>query len=128
MLADVAEMQPESARVRRRKLRLRTVESLDNRTVAGRRASQLIRAFEAQLGGKLAGAQLLAVHRAATLVAIAQDAQVRRLAGDLSITLVDVVRMDNVANRAVQALGLDRRPQPSAASLPSLGTLMKGAR
>jgi hypothetical protein len=104
--ADTAVKGAGSARMQRRKLRLRTVASLDGRTAAGKRAIELIKTFEAAIGGDLSAAQRVAVHRAATLVALSQDAQVRRLAGDMTISLEDVARLDNSANRAVKALDI----------------------
>jgi hypothetical protein len=104
--ADTAVKGAGSVRMQRRKLRLRTVASLDGRTTAGKRAVQLIKTFEAAIGGDLSAAQRVAVDRAATLVAIAQDAQVRRLAGDLTVSLEDIARLDNSASRAVKALDI----------------------
>jgi hypothetical protein len=46
------------------------------------------------------------VDRAATLYALAEDARARRLAGDTVISLEDVVRVDNAAQRAVRMLGI----------------------
>jgi len=117
MHLDAAQTRPESARVRRRRLRLRTVGSMDRRTTAARRAGELVHTFETALGGQLSAAQRLAVDRAATLLAIAQDAQVRRLQGDLSVSLEDIARLDNAANRAVRALGLERQREPAEPSL-----------
>jgi hypothetical protein len=117
MHAEAAEMRPQSVRMRRRKLRLRTLGHLDGRTTAARRAGALVATFEAELGGELTGAQRLAVHNAAALTAIAEDAQARRLAGDTSITLDDLVRATSAARRAVRDLGLDRKREPAAPSL-----------
>jgi hypothetical protein len=68
------------------------------------------------LGGNITGAQRAAIERAATLTALAEDAQARRLAGDSSVSLEDLVRIDNAAMRAVKQLGL----KPAAAPKPSL--------
>ena len=77
MPTDATEKRPESARVRRRKLRLRTIAELDGRTTAARRAGALVATFEAALGGQLTGAQRLAMHNAAALTAIAEDSEDR---------------------------------------------------
>jgi hypothetical protein len=106
--ADATEMRPESARVRRRKTRLRTISEIDARTVAGRRARDLAALFEAELG-QVTPAQRIAIASAAALVAISEDAAARRLAGDVSVALDDVVRAAAMARRAVRDLGLERR-------------------
>src|SRR5262245_20580113 len=88
------------------KRRLKTLSHLDQRTIAARRIATLVAMWTAQLGGKLTDGKLIAVERAASLVALAEDARARRLSGDLSISLNDVARLDNSANRAVNALSL----------------------
>jgi hypothetical protein len=125
MPTDATEKRPESARVRRRKLRLRTIAELDGRTTAARRAGALVATFEAALGGQLTGAQRLAMHNAAALTAIAEDAQAKRLAGDTTITLDDLVRATSAARRAVRDLGLDRKREPTAA--PSLSEYLRSS-
>jgi hypothetical protein len=125
MHTDATEKRPESARVRRRKLRLRTIAELDGRTTAARRAGALVATFEAALGGQLTGAQRLAMHNAAALTAIAEDAQAKRLAGDTTITLDDLVRATSAARRAVRDLGLDRKREPTAA--PSLSEYLRSS-
>lgn len=73
------------------------------------------------LGGSLTEGQQIAVERAASLVALAEDSRARRLAGDMSISLNDIARLDNVASRAVSALALpseDRESIDSAFNLP----------
>jgi len=88
------------------KHRLKTVAQLDQRTRAAKRITALARTWAAALGDKLTNGQRIAIERAATLTALAEDARVRRLSGDLSISLEDIARLDNTANRAVRALGL----------------------
>lgn len=105
------------------KLRLKTLGHLDMRTRAGKRTTALAKTFAAELGGQLTSAQRLAVERAATLVAIAEDARIRRLAGDTSVSLQDIVRLDNNANRAMRALGLDGKPDIDKRAVPSLAEL-----
>jgi hypothetical protein len=58
------------------------------------------------------------VDRAAQLVALAEDARSRRLSGDMTVTLEDLVRIDNSAARAVRQLGIGATP--AAAPAPSL--------
>jgi hypothetical protein len=105
MLANNAEMPAEHPPVFRGKARLLTLDGMDGRTVAARRARELARGFEAELGGTLTPTQRIAIERAAALTAIAEDAQARRLAGDLAISLEDVVRTTNASTRAVRQLG-----------------------
>jgi hypothetical protein len=70
-------MQPVSARSRARKARLRTLDHLDQRTRAAKRAKALAATYEAALGGRLTDVQREAVRAAAAAVAIAEDAQAR---------------------------------------------------
>jgi hypothetical protein len=88
------------------KLRLATVRDLDGRTRASRRARELAAGFERDFGGDMSSGRRLAIERAAAMVALAEDAQTRRLAGDQSVSLEDVVRIDNAAARAVKAIGI----------------------
>jgi hypothetical protein len=100
-----------------RKKRIKTVAELDGRTLAARRIATLVRMWTAALGNNLTSEQQIAVDRAATCVALAEDARCRRLSGDKSISLSDTVRLDNVASRAVNALNLPpngkREPEPA---------------
>jgi hypothetical protein len=85
---------------------------LDGRTTAAKRARGLAEAFKAELGGTITASVRMAIERAAQLVALSEDARVRRLAGDPNITLDDLVRIDNAAVRAVRALGIKPRAEP----------------
>src|SRR5262245_41789087 len=111
-------MQPVSARSRQRKARLRTLDHLDQRTRAAKRARSLAGTFEAALGGtlKLTDAQMQAVRNAAAAVAISEDAQARRLQGDTSVSLDEVIRAARHARAAVHDLGIDRQREPDAPS------------
>jgi hypothetical protein len=120
MLANNAEIQAGSPPASRGKVRFLTLEGLDGRTVAARRAAQLAKGFEAELGGTLTATQRLAVEQASALAAIAEDAQARRLAGDMAISLEDLVRATNAATRAVKALGI--KPAAAAPAPPSLAS------
>jgi hypothetical protein len=84
--------------------RLLTREHLDNRTRAARRARELAEALAAELGGNPNVTERAAIDRAATLAAIAEDARTRHLGGDCSITLSDVVQVDNAADRAARRI------------------------
>jgi hypothetical protein len=88
------------------KVRLKTLRALDGRTVAARRAAALAEMFAVELGGQLTEAQLVAVQNAAALQAIAEDCQMRRLAGDTDVSLDDLVRAVSAARRAARDLGI----------------------
>jgi hypothetical protein len=77
------------------------------------------------IGGDLSAAQRVAMHRAATLIVLSQDAQVRRLAGDLTVSLEDIGRLDNSASRAMRTLGIDRERKPAG---PTLGEYLASRR
>jgi hypothetical protein len=117
MLANTANIQARSQMETRGKVRLRTVESLDGRTVAARRARKLADGFQNELGGTSTATQRLAIERAAVLVALAEDAKARRLVGDPTVSLDDVVRIDNAAARAVRALGIKAAGAPNPPTL-----------
>jgi hypothetical protein len=108
---DATEMPARRAPRVRGKMRLRTLGSLDGRTVAARRAREIADGFAADLGVTINVTVRMAIERAAAMLAIAEDAQARRLAGDLSITLEDLTRLDNAAGRAVRALGIKPRTE-----------------
>lgn len=116
MLENRAEIPAQSPPPARGKQRLCTLESLDGRTVAARRARELATCFETELGGNVTASQRIAVERAAALVAIAEDARARRLAGEPDVSLEDLVRIDNAAARAVKALGI----KAAAPKVPSI--------
>jgi hypothetical protein len=94
------------------KARLLTLDAMDGRTIAARRARELARGFEAELGGSLSVSRRLAVERAAALVAIAEDAQAKRLSGTTEVSLGDLIRVTNAAERAVRQLGI-KAPAPA---------------
>jgi hypothetical protein len=121
MLPNNPEIPADRPQIIRGKVRFLTLEGLDGRTIAARRAAQLAKGFEAELGGTLSATQRLAVEQASALAAIAEDAQARRLAGDMTVSLEDLVRATNAATRAVKALNI----KPAApASPPSLRAYM----
>jgi hypothetical protein len=124
MLANRAEIPAEPAPPPRGKQRLRTIDSLDGRTIAARRARELANGFATELGGTITASHRLAIERAAALVSLAEDAQARRLAGEPGISLEDVVRVDNAAARAVKALGI--KPGPGPKSLEDLASRAAG--
>lgn len=118
MHADAVLMNSPSGAESQPKARLKTLAHLDRRTRASRRAAALAEAFAAELGGEVSEAEQVRVETAAALSVIAEDAQARRLAGDQSVSLDDLVRAASAARRAVRDLGIDhRKPRNQGASL-----------
>jgi hypothetical protein len=113
MQVEATAILPRPSRKTRQKTRLIAVRNLDQRTRAAVQARKLAAEFEAELGGNVTTAMRIAIDRAATLTIVAEDARARRLAGDLDITLDDLVRTDRAAAAAVRALGLDHGRKPS---------------
>jgi hypothetical protein len=79
---------------------------LDRRTKLARRAKQLARALEAELGDELSDARKAAVWRAAELLTIAADLRSRWMARDLTVSSTDIVRVEGTARRALVDLDL----------------------
>lgn len=96
------------------KARLLTLRYLDRRTRASRRAALLADAFAAEIGGQITDSLRVRIETAASLSVIAEDAQTRRLAGDNSVSLDDLVRAASAARRALRDIGSD--PMPSVSS------------
>ena len=88
------------------KTRLLTLGHLDRRTRASRRAAALAEAFAAEIGGQITYSLRIRIETAAALSVIAEDAQTRRLAGDSSISLDDLVRAVSAARRALRDIGI----------------------
>jgi hypothetical protein len=88
------------------------LDSLDGRMRGPRRARQVVAELVAELGGNLSARQVADIERAATLAAVAEDARARRLAGDLSVGLNDLVRVDNLADRALRQVRALKPAQP----------------
>src|SRR6516225_8329771 len=114
--ANAAEMRTQPGRIRQRQARYRNVTDIDGRTRSGRRARELARQFEAAIGGDVTDNQRLAIGRAATLTAVAEDRRMRALAGE-PVLLDDLVRVERLAMQAVRNLGLDKRREPSGPTL-----------
>src|SRR5215475_16071665 len=90
---------------------------IDQRSAVGRRLKDLADAYAEALGGwpKLSDAQAAAVRRAAEMVALAEQARheaLRNGVGDPD----RLVRLENLAARAVKALSLDRKREPEPPS------------
>ena len=93
-----------------RKLRLKTLNQLDGRTFASRRARELIANIENDLGGSDAMTEGLRqlVQRAAVLGALIEANETAWLAGD-TVDLNTYFMAVNSQRRILTTLGLDRR-------------------
>jgi hypothetical protein len=91
---------------RKGKTRLRTLDQIDQRTRSARRTRELIALWTKALGGDVSPVQAMAITHAAATQAIAEDLQARRLNGDRTITPEQIVKVVNIAQRAIRALGL----------------------
>jgi hypothetical protein len=99
------------------KARLRSLSDLDGRSLAARRARDLVAALTADLGGddNLSAAQRELIRRAALLAAYLEDAEARWLAGEQVDVAAWLSAIDR-QRRTLMALGLERRARP----VPSL--------
>jgi hypothetical protein len=113
MQIDAAELEARRAP----KTRLIGVRHLDGRTRAAARARKLAADFEAQIGGTITTAMRIAIERAATLVVVAEDSRARRLSGDSTVLLDDLVRIDRLAAQAVRNLGINVEKKPQRQTL-----------
>jgi hypothetical protein len=76
-------------------------------TRGGRRAAALVTELQATLGIEApTEVQAMALHRAAILQSLAEDAMMRRVNGDTGITHKDVLWLNASAEKALRALGL----------------------
>jgi hypothetical protein len=117
MLTNHAETQAESPPLARGKRRLCTIDALDQRTRGAKRVAEMVATLEAELRKTrrmLTAAEGAAIRNAALLSAISEDAGARRLAGDATVTLEDVVRLSRASTAAVRALGI----RPAAGPAP----------
>ena len=109
---------PERAKRRRRrdsrrshgKAKLLTLDHLDKRTAAGRRALQLVRAFETDLGGadRLSEGAKQLVQRAAVLGTYIEACEVKWLRGE-PIELLDYLAATNAQRRCIETIGATTR-------------------
>jgi hypothetical protein len=93
----------------RKKARLRTLADLDHRTLAAKRASALVAAFETDLGGadRISTAQRELCRRAAILGALIEDAEVAWIKRE-RFALADYLGAVNSQRRVLQTIGLQR--------------------
>jgi hypothetical protein len=114
MTVDSALIRSENTAVATAKLRLLTLNHLDNRTIAARKCRELIAALEAEAGGAaaLTVSAREAIKRAAVLATVAEDIETRLLAGQEADPLV-LATLNNAARRCLEMAGL-RHTAPSA--------------
>ena len=74
-------------------MRYRKLGDVDLRTRAGRRANDLIHVFEDALGSDLTEDMRIRIARAAIMTALAEDARMRKLAGE-AISLDELVTVE----------------------------------
>ncbi len=94
---------------------VRRIVRVDGRSKAAKRAKELAASFVAQLGKAAAdggAAALAAVRKAAELVVVAEVLRARALRGE-TVDLSELVKVEGIADRAVRALGLDRKRGPA---------------
>jgi glutathione S-transferase len=110
------------------KLRLLSFNDLDGRTLAARRAKQLIEAIETDLGGgdRLSQGQKELVKRAAVLGAIIASSETQWLSGD-TFELGDYLAAINAQRRILATLGLERRSRDVTPSLDAIIAEHEGA-
>jgi hypothetical protein len=104
------------------KLRLLTLSHLDGRTLAARRARELIEAIQADLGGgdRLSEGEKQLVQRAAVLGAYIESHEVRWLNGE-TVDLADYLAACNTQRRILATVGLQRRTK----DIGGLGDLLR---
>src|SRR4051812_31659349 len=92
------------------KLRLLTLNALDQRTSAARLARDLVSAITSDLGGQgaVTAAQRQLIQRAAILGAVCEDLETRWIAGD-PLPAQEYLAGINTQRRCLMALGLERR-------------------
>jgi hypothetical protein len=121
--------QPFASRARNQRSKITNRPSkmvIDGRTPLGRRLRDIADLLAADLGGwaELTEMQAAAVRDAAEYRALAEDARSRRLKGDGSVALDDVVRLGRLAEQCERRLGIGRKREP--ASTPDLATYLRG--
>jgi hypothetical protein len=80
----------------------------------------MVATFEAELrrdGRMVTAAERTAIRNAALLSAISEDSAARRLSGDVTVTLEDVVRLSRASVAAIRALGIKPAGAPKPPTL-----------
>ncbi len=115
-----AKRQTPSGTTRAGKLRLMSIDDLDGRTAAARRARELVDSIASDLGGDAhltEGTRQLA-RRAAVLGALIEHSECTMLAGG-EVELSDYLMAVNAQRRVLATIGLERRSRDVTPSLAS---------
>ncbi len=86
-----------------------------------RRRRDLIGMFVAAIGGPVADSRMISIIRAADLVAAAETQRAISLRGQ-PVDVASLVKLENLASRAVKLLGL---PSEANKATPTLGDLLR---
>src|SRR2546427_503799 len=108
--------QPRDRHQQQQKVRLRTLDDIDGRTLAARRASSLVAAIEADVGTDLSAAEHQLAQRAGVLGAFLEDAEARWISGqpfDLGLYVTGL----NAQRRVLEVLGIKRQARDVTPSL-----------
>jgi hypothetical protein len=101
------EQPPDIGRKAGEKIRLRTIADLDGRTNAAKRAREMVRELEQDMGGDPSTAQRALIVRAAILTSFVADCEAAYLAGSMPdaawLPAVDRLR------RLLESIGLERK-------------------
>lgn len=100
------------------KQRLLTLDHLDGRTLAARRARELIESIETDLGGgdRITEGQRQLIQRAAVLGTCIESCEARWLAGE-PVEMAEYLAAVNAQRRVLVTLGLERRARDVTPSL-----------
>lgn len=103
------------------KLRLLTLGHLDGRTIAARRAHELIETIEADLGGadNLSEGSRQLVQRAAVLGTFIESCEAQWLGG-AAVDLADYLAAINSQRRVLSTIGLERRQRDVSPTLDDI--------
>jgi hypothetical protein len=104
--ADIRHMHPQRPSGRRGKTPLMALGRVDRRTRSARRAAALRKMWCEVLGPDINPHLRMLIEHAACAVTLAEAAQGRMLSGDTTITPEQVVKLSNIAQRAIRALNL----------------------
>jgi hypothetical protein len=91
------------------KLRFLTLDKLDGRTLAARKARDLLSGIETDLGGDLTAAKRELAQRAAVMGAYLEDWEARWLSGEPVTDVANYLAAANNQRRMFETLGLDRK-------------------
>jgi hypothetical protein len=89
------------------------VAGLDGRRRAAKRLRSIAAEMEAQFAAPLTDAQRAAIKRASELVLAAELARGSLVRGE-PVAIAEVVKLENLAARALRALGIGQRVRPAA--------------